>query len=79
MKVCKMGFIGAATAMLLTSMLNMILVMVYMSVFAEHRISPFAHFSWQKLMKKKAIDEYMTLALPCIAMVCASFWAIEIL
>ena len=64
------GFIGAAVAMLTTSMLNMVFTMIYMTFYAEHPVSPLAHFRWSKLMKVKAVIEYANLALPLIGMVC---------
>lgn len=70
MNVLETGFIGAAVAMLITAMLNMMFTMIYMAYNAEHPVSPFAHFRWSKLMKLKAVIEYANLAVPLICMVC---------
>ena len=70
MNVLETGFIGAAVAMLITAMLNMVFTMIYMTFYAEHRVSPFALFRWSKLMKLKAVIEYFNLAVPLISMVC---------
>ena len=67
-----MDFIGAAYAMLMTSIINMSLAMIYMKFYAECPVGPLDHYEkFTRLMKLKAVTEYLHIALPLIAMVCS--------
>ena len=77
-RVFQLGIKGVAIAYLMTCILNFLIVMVYVWKYAEYRVHPF-RFKFKKLLKIEYVKVYMKLAAPSIALVCAQWWAIEIL
>ena len=70
--------IGLGLSFTITSFNSMAIVVIYLWLYAEHKVTPFA-LSWSKLMKPEPLKYYMRLALPSIAMICAAWWAVEVL
>ena len=74
--VLEFDYLGVAFAMLLTSVVNFSSVAAYLWFKEGHH--PFK-FSWDRVMKAKYVKVYLVLAAPSIALVCAQWWAVELL
>lgn len=74
-----LGMLGVGLAAILTSFNCMAFVMVYVWRFSPNPVIPFLSASWPSLMKTESVRGHLGLAISSVSMVCATWWAIELL
>ena len=67
-----------AAAFGISCLSNLMILALYSKFCIEHKVSMFGMFS-MKLLEWDKVNEYMAISIPSIVMLCAEWWAMEIL
>ena len=57
---------------------NLTFVMVYGEYYSPTKVKSFGMFNL-KLLQKEGVEEYLSISLPAMVMLCAEWWAMEVL
>jgi len=68
-----------ALSMGVACLANLLLVCLYGQFFAPHKVSMFGFLNVPALLKPGGVSRYLAISIPSIVMLCAEWWAMEIL